>query len=66
MSPSKTKSPGPRAGEGHPALYPTAFFRDRELFERLAAQVIPRMLDLRQPDAPIRMWVAGCGSGENA
>lgn len=45
-------------------LEPSAFFHDRELFERIQSELLPRMLDLRQADAPIRIWVANCGSGE--
>lgn len=44
----------------------TAFFRDREPFEALKSMVFPRLLQQRNPDAPIRMWVPGCASGEEA
>jgi two-component system CheB/CheR fusion protein len=42
----------------------TGFFRDRETWELVAAEVIPRMLDERATDAPLRIWSAGCASGE--
>jgi two-component system CheB/CheR fusion protein len=42
----------------------TGFFRDRETWELVATEVIPRMLDDRPSDAPLRVWSAGCASGE--
>jgi len=44
----------------------TQFFRDPEAFQVLAQQVIPRVVQGRAPDAPVRIWVAGCASGEEA
>jgi two-component system CheB/CheR fusion protein len=44
----------------------TAFFRDPEAWEFIGAEVIPRMLAERGPDAPIRVWSAGCASGQEA
>ncbi len=42
----------------------TGFFRDRETWDVVAAQVIPKLLDAKDPRAPIRIWSAGCASGE--
>jgi two-component system, chemotaxis family, CheB/CheR fusion protein len=42
----------------------TGFFRDRETWDLVAAEVIPQVLDERPPDAPLRVWSAGCASGE--
>ena len=42
----------------------TAFFRDRETWELVATEVIPQVLDERPPEAPLRIWSAGCASGE--
>ena len=42
----------------------TGFFRDRETWELVAAEVIPHVLDERPPEAPLRVWSAGCASGE--
>jgi two-component system CheB/CheR fusion protein len=42
----------------------TGFFRDRETWELVAAEVIPRLLDERTEEAPLRAWSAGCASGE--
>jgi two-component system CheB/CheR fusion protein len=42
----------------------TSFFRDPAVFEVLSEQVLPLLLKDRAPDAPIRVWVPGCGTGE--
>jgi two-component system, chemotaxis family, CheB/CheR fusion protein len=42
----------------------TGFFRDTETWETAAAEVIPRLLDERSDEAPLRVWSAGCASGE--
>ncbi|KAA1261452.1 Autoinducer 2 sensor kinase/phosphatase LuxQ [Rubripirellula obstinata] len=44
----------------------TAFFRDPDSFETLADQVIPKLFANRQPGAPVRIWVPGCATGEEA
>ena len=44
----------------------TAFFRDPDAFATLAREVLPRLFAERQPDQPIRMWCAGCATGEEA
>jgi hypothetical protein len=44
----------------------TAFFRDPDAWEYIATDVIPRLLAERGPDAPIRIWSAGCASGQDA
>ena len=41
----------------------TSFFRDPEAFERLEKLVFPSFLD-HSPLEPIRIWNAGCASGE--
>ena len=42
----------------------TGFFRDRETWDLVAAELIPRLLDERPSDSLIRIWSAGCASGE--
>ena len=42
----------------------TNFFRDREIFEELKKTVFPRMFEHRSQEQPIRIWSAGCSSGE--
>jgi two-component system, chemotaxis family, CheB/CheR fusion protein len=44
----------------------TSFFRDPAAFEALAAEVIPTLLRSKGPDTPLRVWVAGCATGEEA
>ena len=44
----------------------TAFFRDPEAWEFIKADVIPRLLAERSPNDPIRVWSAGCASGQEA
>jgi two-component system CheB/CheR fusion protein len=53
------------AGERHDA--PAAFFADADAFAYLEQQVIPRLLDARRgKDDVVRVWAAGCASGEDA
>jgi two-component system CheB/CheR fusion protein len=47
-------------------IHVTRFFREPESFEALAREVLPRVLQGRKPDDPVRMWVAGCSTGEEA
>lgn len=42
----------------------TDFFRDPELFEELSRTVFPRLFERRPSQAPLRIWVPGCASGE--
>jgi two-component system CheB/CheR fusion protein len=44
----------------------TSFFRDRQTWEHLASEVLPALIDSRPPDSPLRVWSAGCASGEEA
>lgn len=44
----------------------TAFFRDPDAWQYIASDVIPRILAERGPDGPIRIWSAGCASGQEA
>ncbi len=45
-------------------IHVTSFFRDAPAFEILKKRAFPRILKTRQPDAPIRIWVPGCATGE--
>ena len=61
---------------GHPAevdrLYEdilikvTSFFREPEAFEVLQRDIFPQILSRKAPGAPIRIWVPGCATGEEA
>ena len=44
----------------------TSFFRGPESFESLKKVVFPRIVQGRPANAPIRVWVAGCATGEEA
>jgi len=44
----------------------TAFFRDPDTFVALANHVIPKLIDNAKEGHPIRVWVAGCATGEEA
>ncbi|OMC31333.1 chemotaxis protein CheR [Mycobacterium colombiense] len=44
----------------------TSFFRDPDAWEFVSADVIPRLLAERGPNDPIRVWSAGCASGQEA
>lgn len=44
----------------------TAFFRDPEAWVVLASEVVPELLRQRPPDRPLRVWVPGCATGEEA
>jgi two-component system, chemotaxis family, CheB/CheR fusion protein len=44
----------------------TTFFRDAEAWEFLRTDAIPALLAARGPQDPIRIWSAGCASGQEA
>src|SRR4029079_6567242 len=44
----------------------TRFFRDEQAFRVLEEQVLPEFLQREPRDAPLRLWVAGCATGEEA
>jgi two-component system, chemotaxis family, CheB/CheR fusion protein len=44
----------------------TGFFRDPPAWEYLAAEILPDLINSRRDDRPIRVWSAGCASGEEA
>jgi two-component system CheB/CheR fusion protein len=44
----------------------TGFFRDPPAWEHLARTVIPLLAEEKEPAEPIRIWSAGCSSGEEA
>jgi two-component system, chemotaxis family, CheB/CheR fusion protein len=45
-------------------IHVTSFFRDPDAFERLKAQVFPTITQQKSAEFPIRIWVAGCSTGE--
>jgi two-component system CheB/CheR fusion protein len=42
----------------------TRFFRDPEVFEVFKSTVLPRIFEDHDPAQQVRIWVAGCSSGE--
>ncbi|MBM2619966.1 PAS domain S-box protein [Actinoplanes sp. LDG1-06] len=44
----------------------TGFFRDADAWEYLAKDVLGPMIEAKPADSPIRIWCAGCASGEEA
>ena len=44
----------------------TSFFRDPKIFENLSSQFLPDLIEKIPDDKSIRVWVAGCSTGEEA
>lgn len=44
----------------------TSFFRDPKVFEQLAAKIIPDLIAAQPVEMPLRIWIAGCSTGEEA
>src|SRR3954471_6061986 len=44
----------------------TSFFRDPTAWRHLQDDVLPRILEGKEEGSPIRVWSAGCASGEEA
>ena len=44
----------------------TSFFRDPEVFDVLSEQIFSTLLKDRPSDVPLRVWVPGCATGEEA
>jgi two-component system CheB/CheR fusion protein len=44
----------------------TNFFRDREAWESLQEQVVRPLVEQKPPTVPLRIWVPGCATGEEA
>jgi two-component system CheB/CheR fusion protein len=44
----------------------TSFFRDEEAFQFLSSELIPNIFKKNIKNDPIRIWVAGCSTGEEA
>jgi two-component system CheB/CheR fusion protein len=42
----------------------TSFYRDPPTWDHLAAEILPRILADKGEDEPIRIWSAGCASGQ--
>jgi two-component system CheB/CheR fusion protein len=44
----------------------TGFFRDAEAWKALQERIIPGLFAGRSPNEPLRLWVVGCSTGEEA
>lgn len=44
----------------------TSFFRDPDTYETLKEKVFPELVKRRAGDEPLRVWVVGCSTGEEA
>jgi two-component system CheB/CheR fusion protein len=44
----------------------TSFFRDEAPWQYLKEEIIPKLLAAKKPGEMIRVWSAGCASGEEA
>ena len=42
----------------------TSFFRDPQVFDLLAKTIIPDLVRSHSSDRPLRIWIAGCSTGE--
>ena len=42
----------------------TRFFRDEKAFQLIEDQVLPELFENQKGKAPLRIWVAGCATGE--
>ena len=47
-------------------IHVTGFFRDPEAFLALPTKVFPQIMANRKPQDPVRIWVPGCSTGEEA
>jgi two-component system, chemotaxis family, CheB/CheR fusion protein len=47
-------------------IHVTGFFRDPEVGDSLRDTILPALLANRPSNAPLRVWVAGCATGEEA
>ena len=44
----------------------TSFFRNPDAFDTLKRKVFPKLLSQRARDEPVRVWVLGCSTGQEA
>jgi two-component system CheB/CheR fusion protein len=47
-------------------IHVTSFFREPEMFAALQRKVLPKLIANRPPGDPLRIWVPGCSTGEEA
>ena len=47
-------------------IHVTGFFRDPGIFDAVSSSALPSLLRGRLPGHPLRLWVAGCATGQEA
>lgn len=47
-------------------IHVTSFFREPATFETLETHILPRLVEGKAEGKPVRVWVAGCSTGEEA
>ena len=47
-------------------IHVTSFFRDPAVFDHLSETAVPGLVAAMSADRPLRVWVAGCSTGEEA
>ncbi|MGA8399329.1 MAG: chemotaxis protein CheB [Stellaceae bacterium] len=45
-------------------IHVTCFFRDLKVFDLLAEKIVPDLVRSHPTDEPLRVWIAGCSTGE--
>lgn len=45
-------------------IHVTSFFREPDVFRVFQSKILPRILKGKQAGEPVRMWIAGCSTGE--
>ncbi len=44
----------------------TSFFRDKDAFEKLEKEIIPKLFEGKAENSTVRIWCAGCSTGQEA
>jgi two-component system CheB/CheR fusion protein len=44
----------------------TTFFRDPKVFQSIKRKILPRIIKAHTAETPLRVWVCGCSTGEEA
>ncbi len=47
-------------------IHVTSFFREPETFDVMKSQILPKLLEGKGEGQPLRVWVPGCSTGEEA
>jgi two-component system, chemotaxis family, CheB/CheR fusion protein len=47
-------------------IHVTSFFREPKSFQAMKSEVFPKLMSSKPPGEPLRVWVPGCSTGEEA